>query len=156
MEYKDLVNLSNIIIAAVARSLMRMGLSGDLLISQVSSQFAEKELRELVKYAGLDFSGDNAKSTVENFVDTMNKLGAAQNVTLAGMSDTEIEIELADCALIPATNLIRGDNPTLIPPCAWMAMLTSAVSEAEGKAANVSEALWQPEKNTCAFKITLE
>ncbi|MFW9801782.1 MAG: hypothetical protein ACFFFC_03980 [Candidatus Thorarchaeota archaeon] len=156
MEYKDLVNVSNIIIAAVARSLMRMGLSGDLLISQVSSQFAEVDLRELVEYAGLGFGGDGAKSTVESFVDAMNKLGAVQNVTITGMSDSEIGIELADCALIPATNLIRGDDPALIPPCAWMAMLTAAITESGGKIANVSEALWQPEKNTCAFKITLE
>ncbi len=156
MEYKDLINLTNIIIATVARSIMRMGLSGDLIVSQVSSEFAEDDIRKLVDYAGLKFSGNDTKSTVDSFVELMNKLGAVQKVTLTNISDSEVEIELADCVLIPATALIRGNNRTLIPPCAWMAMLVAAISESGGKVANLSEALWKPETNTCAFKLSLE
>ena len=74
MEYRGLLDVTNLIVASVARSITRMGLSGELIISQVASEFAEEDIAASAKYAGLEVTGDTVQAVLDSFVEQMEKL----------------------------------------------------------------------------------
>ena len=71
MEYRGLLDVTNLIVASVARSVTRMGLSGELIISQVASEFAEADIAAAAKFAGLEVTGDSVQAVLDSFVSQM-------------------------------------------------------------------------------------
>jgi len=156
MEYKELLDVSNLIVAAVARSITRMGLTGDLIITQVAEELSFDDIQASIKHSGLEVTGSSVDEIMESFNAQMAKLGAVQKIDINKASESEYTVNLSDCSLIPATQLIRGDNPTMIPPCTWMALLTSSVKISTNKNAQVDACEWKASTNTCEFKIIVE
>ncbi len=156
MDYKQLLDVSNLIVASVARSITRMGLSGDLIITQVATEMESDDIQKSIAHSGLEVTGTDVDSVLNSFNEQMAKLGAVQKIDIQKISDSEYKINLGDCALIPATQLIRGDNPTLIPPCAWMALLSSSIEKKTSNTSVVTACRWKPDSNTCEFTLSVE
>ncbi|MFW9977980.1 MAG: hypothetical protein ACFFEJ_07885 [Candidatus Thorarchaeota archaeon] len=156
MEYKQLLDVSNLIVASIARSITRMGLSGDLIIAQVATEMESDDIQKTIAHSGLEVTGTDVDSVLNSFNMQMTKLGAVQKIDIQKTSDTEVIIRLSDCGLIPATQLIRGNNPTLIPPCAWMALLSSSVEKNTENTSVISACQWKADSNTCEFTVLME
>jgi hypothetical protein len=155
MEYKQLMDTSNVVIAAMTKALQNMGLSSPLIISQVAD-FLNGEVKGLVDSTGIAVEGTDVKSVAESFVTEMKKLGATQRVELVSTGDSEVVIDLGECVFAPATKAIRGTDRTMIPPCPFMAVLTAALNAGTGAHFGVTKCEWKPEQNTSIFTLTAE
>lgn len=155
MEYKQLLDTSNVVVAAMAKALENMGLSSPLIISQVAT-ILNGEVKDLAASTGLNVNGSDVKSVTESFVAEMKKLGAAQRVELVSAGDSEVVMDLGECVFAPATKAIRGNDLTMIPPCPFMAVLTAALKAGTGKDFGVTTCEWKPELNTSIFTLSSE
>jgi hypothetical protein len=155
MEYKQLLDTSNVVVAAMAKALENMGLSSPLIISQVAG-ILNDEAKELAASTGISINGSDVNSITDSFVEEMKKLGAAQRVELVSVGDSEVVIDLGECIFAPATKAIRGSDLTMIPPCPFMAVLTAALKAGTGKDFGVTNCDWKPELNTSVFTLSTE
>ncbi|MFW9843712.1 MAG: hypothetical protein ACFFEV_03985 [Candidatus Thorarchaeota archaeon] len=156
MEYKELLDLSNLVISVMQGAMGRMGLSPDLILAQVKDHMTSTEMQDVFSNYGLKISGSDVKSISDSFVSTMNELGAAQRCIVEKADDSELVIDIGECAFAPATKIIRGDDREAIPPCPFISMLSAAIEVNLGKSASVERCQWKPELNTSVFTISLE
>lgn len=156
MEYRQLVDVSNLVIAVLQGAMGRMGLSPELILAQVKDHMTTKEVQEILNGYGLKIEGSDVKSVTDSWVDAVKKIGAAQRVIIQNTDDSHVVVDIGECAFAPATKVIRGNNKEAIPPCPFVAMLTAALEVNTGKAANVDRCEWKPELNTSVFSISLE
>jgi hypothetical protein len=158
MEYKELLNMSNIIIAVLSKSMMNMGLSGELIISQVSDQFMTKEIQLLMADVDTNISGEDLEF-LQSFGEKLLETGAVQKVDIEPIvepGNRSFKIGIGDCCFMPATQAIRSGDSTIIPPCPWLSFLTAAATAKAGEPVNVIACNWKPELNTCEFTIQKE
>ncbi len=156
MEYKDLLDLSNLVVSVMQGAMGRMGLSPELILAQIKDHMTSKEIQDVFKSYGLKIEGSDVKSITDSFVDVMKKIGAAQRVIIEKVDESQVVIDMGECAFAPATKIIRGDNKEAIPPCPFISMLTAAIEVNTGKTTNVERCQWKPELNTSVFTIGLE
>ncbi|MHA1961917.1 MAG: hypothetical protein ACW99U_17045 [Candidatus Thorarchaeota archaeon] len=156
MEYKNLVDVSNLVIAVLQGAMGRMGLSSDLILAQVKDHMGTEEVQDILSGYGLKIDGSDVKSITDSWVEVVKKIGAAQRVIVENSDESQVVVDLGECAFGPATKLIRGDDKEAIPPCPFIAMLTAALEVNAGKTANVERCEWKPELNTSVFTIGLE
>lgn len=155
MEYKQLMDTSNVVVAGLVKSVLNMGINVPLLHSQMAS-ILNHEAKDLVAHTGVNIEGTDVKSVAESFVAEMKKLGATQRVELVSTGDSEVVIDLGECVFAPATLAVRGNDRTVIPPCPFIGMLIAALNERTGTYFGVTKCEWKPELNTSIFTLTAE
>ena len=155
MEYKQLLDTSNAIMVAVASAMTNMGLNIPLIWSQMAEAF-RSDAKSIVDQMGLKIAGSDVASTAESFKAEMLKLGAVQRVNILTANETELVVDIGECIYAPATTIIRGGDPNMIPPCPMMAILYSAIKENTGKDCVVTKCEFFPELNASTFTVTLE
>lgn len=156
MEYRQLVDVSNLIISVLQGAMGRMGLSPELILAQVKDHMTTDEVQNILDQYGLKIAGSDAKSVTDSWVEAVKKIGAAQRVIVQKSDDSQVVVDLGECAFAPATQIIRGDDKEAIPPCPFIAMLSAALEVNTGKSASVDRCEWKPELNTSIFTISLE
>ncbi len=156
MEYKELTDVSNLIIAAIMRSLFRMGLSGELITTQVADEYDSEDLMDLLEDSGLKLEGADQGTILNSFVELMNKLGAVQDVSVPTNSGNTMEIVLKDCVFNTAAKLLRKNLDNYIPACSWMSILASTMKRVTGNTVSISHYSWDDSTNSCTFKIEME
>ncbi len=155
MDYKQLLDTSNALIVAVAKSMLNMGLEIPLIWTQMSEAFGD-EAKSMLDNLNLDVQGSDVKSIVESYAGELQKLGACQMTEVVSVTDSEIQLNLGDCIFSSATAVLRAGDPELIPPCALTAILASIVKATTGKNSMIERCTWKPEVNACHFTISLE
>lgn len=156
MEYKELVDLSNLVIAILQGAMGRMGLSSELILAQVKDHMTSKEVQDILAGYGLKIDGSDVKSVADSWAEVVKKIGAAQRLNFEKIDDSQIVVDLGECAFAPATKIIRGDDREAIPPCPFIAMLIAALEVNTGKTATLDRCQFKPEMNTSVFTIGLE
>ena len=156
MEYKELLDVSNFTIAALTRSIYRMGLSGELINTQVADEYAADDIIQMLVHSGLKIEGSTPEELTQSFLETMNKLGAVGKVEFPDVSDTEVTVTLKDCVMNTVVSLTKASHPDAIPVCAWMSILSASMLKSTGKVMTVSDYSWDAGSNTCKFKLTME
>jgi len=155
MEYKQLLDTSNVVVAGLVKSVLDMGINVPLLHSQMAN-ILNSDAKDLVAQTGVSIEGTDVKSISESFVSEMLKLGATQRAELVSASDSEVIMDLGECVFAPATIAVRGGidgDPTIIPPCPFIGMLIAALNSGTDMNFSVSKCEWKPELNTSVFTI---
>lgn len=155
MEYKQLLDTSNVVVAGLVKSVLDMGISVPLLHSQMANTL-NTDAKDLVAQTGVSIEGTDIKSISESFVSEMLKLGATQRAELVSSSDSEVIMDLGECIFAPATIAIRGGlggDPTIIPPCPFIGMLIAALNLKTDMNFSITKCEWKPELNTSIFTI---
>jgi hypothetical protein len=156
MEYRELVDISNLVISVLQGAMGRMGLSSELILAQVKDHMESKDIQDTFAQHGLKVDGSDIKSVTDSWVGAVKKIGAAQRVIIEDVGDSKVVVDIGECVFAPATQAIRGNDKETIPPCPFIAMLTAALEVNTGKTANVDRCEWKPELNTSIFTISLE
>jgi hypothetical protein len=155
MEYKELLDVSNIIVATLSKSMTRMGLSGDFIVTQMAEEYATPEIQELVIHAAGDITSDDVEGVLEEYLAIMDELMAVQELEVLEKSDSEIKIKFRHCAFATVAAIIRNGDINKIPPCPWVALLTSSLERAAGVNATIDASEWDEEENACIMTITM-
>jgi hypothetical protein len=156
MEYKNLLDLSNLVISILQGSMGRMGLSSELILAQVKDHMATPEIQNTFDGYKMKITGADVQSVVKSWEDVTKEIGATQRVIIEDLSDTQVVVDIGECAFATATKIIRGDDKDAIPPCPFIAMLTAAIEVNTGKNTVVESCKWKPELNTSVFTISME
>ncbi|MCF2138183.1 MAG: hypothetical protein K9W43_13210 [Candidatus Thorarchaeota archaeon] len=156
MDYKGLLDVSNFSIAAIIRSIYKMGLTGELITTQVTDEYAADDILELLHDSKLTVEGSNPDEVTQSFMELMNTLGAVRSVGFPSVTEDVIEVSLQDCVFNTATKLIRKSSPNEIPVCTWISILSAAIYKSTNKTLTVSKYEWDEATNTCKFKLTME
>ena len=158
MEYKQLLDTSNVVVAGLIKSVLDMGINVPLLHSQMAN-ILNNEAKDLLAHTGVIIEGTDVKSITESFVVEMKKLGATQRAELVSTSDSEVVMDLGECIFAPATLAVRGGrggDRTIIPPCPFIGMLIAALNVRTDKDFSITKCDWKPELNTSIFTINGE
>lgn len=155
MDYKGLLDTSNAVIVAIAESMVNMGLDIPLIWTQMANAF-QSNAKPLLGDLGLNIEGSDVKSVVESFATEIKKTGAVQRCNVVSLSDSELVMDIGECIFAPATTVIRGGDPNMIPPCPMMAILYAALNEKTGTNCTVTGCKFNPELNASDFTVQLE
>jgi hypothetical protein len=155
MEYKQLLDITNVLIVAAVTCLMNMGLSSPLIWTQLSEVLGSAA-KGLVDDLKLDVVGNDVESVTKTFAAGLKKIGACQIVELQRVDDSEIELGLGECVFAPACAALRGGDDNSTPPCSHTAMLASAIRGYTGRTASIEHYTWKPNASTCSFKMSVE
>ena len=155
MDYKGLLDASNAVMVAVAQAMTNMGLDIPLVWTQMANAF-QGDAKGLLSQVGLNIDGGDVKSIAESFAAEIKKTGAVQRANVLNVSDEEVVIDIGECIFAPATSVIRGGDPNMIPPCPMMAIFYAAVNEHTGKHCTVTKCEYKPELNASTFTVSLE
>ena len=155
MDYKGLLDTSNAVVVAVAEAMVNMGLDIPLIWTQMANAF-QGNAKPMLSTLGLNIEGSDVKSVVESFVTEIKKTGAVQRCNVVSLSDSELVMDIGECIFAPATTVIRGGDPNMIPPCPMMAILYAALNEKTGTNCTVTKCEFFPEKNASNFTVVLE
>ncbi len=156
MDYKGLLDVSNFTIAALTRSIYRMGLSGELITTQVTDEYAADDLLQLLRDSGLAVEGTTPEVLLKSFTELMNKLGAVGTVEIPSSTDSNIDVTLHDCVFNTVVGLTRHSHPDAIPVCPWMSILSASMYRTTNKTLTVSKYEWDEKTNTCKFRLEME
>ena len=152
MEFKQLLSLSNLVVAALSRSMMKMGLSGELIVSQVASELASEDMqRGMMERHAAALQGKSSHEMGEVFFQALIHAGAIQKMDGERISDEKFKMCLGDCIFLPSCTLIRDGDNTQIPPCPWMSIFSSVINTNTDLRMDIDTCLYIPEKNMCDF-----
>ncbi|TXT57527.1 MAG: hypothetical protein BAJATHORv1_10229 [Candidatus Thorarchaeota archaeon] len=155
MEYKELLDVSNIIVATLSKSMTRMGLSGDFIVTQMAEEFGSADIRELVIHAAGDITSETVDGVLEEYATIMDELMAVQEFEVLEKTESQIKLKLKHCAFATVSTIIRDGDKTKIPPCPWIALLTSALNRQTESKAYIESSEWDEDTNTCLMTISL-
>ncbi|MFW9828229.1 MAG: hypothetical protein ACFFEY_11580 [Candidatus Thorarchaeota archaeon] len=153
--YKQLLDISNATLVAMGKAMINMGLNIPLVWNECANVF-ENSAKNLLKDSGLVIEGDDVQSITENFTKKVKELGFCQRADVLELSDEKLVIDLGECIFASATKVFRGNDRDFIPPCPFMSMLYSTISEKTGKIGYIEKCQWKPEQNTSVFTVRLE
>ncbi|MFX1574949.1 MAG: hypothetical protein ACFFB0_19605 [Promethearchaeota archaeon] len=153
--YKQLLDISNATLVAMGKAMINMGLNIPLVWNECANVF-ENSAKNLLKDAGMVIEGDNVKSITEDFTKKVKDLGFCQRANILELTDEKLVIDLGECVFASATKVFRGNDRDFIPPCPFMSMLYSTITEKTGKIGYIEACQWKPEQNTSIFTVRLE
>ncbi len=155
MDYKQLLDASNGVMVAVAEAMTNMGLDIPLIWTQMANAF-QGDAKGFLTDMGLNIVGNDIKSIADSYAVEMKRVGIVQRVNIVSASDTELVVDIGECIYAPATTIIRGGDPNMIPPCPMMAILYGIINERTGKHCSVTKCEFFPELNASTFTVILE
>ncbi|MHA1907281.1 MAG: hypothetical protein ACW98Y_08300 [Candidatus Thorarchaeota archaeon] len=156
MDFKGMVDVSNLIVATMQEAMNNMGLNGDLILAQVKNAIGAESIQNLMVSSGIKIEGTDVTSVLQSWKAAMNELGAAQRCEIVSNGSSEIVVDLGECVFAPATAIIRGDDKEAIPPCPFIGMLSASLTKATGKVFDLTRCQFKPEMNTSIFTLVAE
>lgn len=153
--YKQLLDISNATLVAMGKAMINMGLNIPLVWNECANVF-ENSAKNLLRDAGMVIEGDNVQSIAEDFTKKVKDLGFCQRANILELNDEKLVIDLGECVFASATKVFRGNDREFIPPCPFMSMLYSTITEKTGKIGYIEACQWKPEQNTSIFTVRLE
>ena len=155
MDYKQLLDASNGIMVAVSEAMTNMGLDIPLIWTQMANAF-QGDAKGFLTDMGLNIVGNDIKSIADSYAVEMKRVGIVQRVNIVSASDTELVVDIGECIYAPATTIIRGGDPNMIPPCPMMAILYGVINQQTGKHCSVVKCEFHPELNASTFTVNVE
>ena len=155
MDYKQLLDASNGIMVAVSEAMTNMGLDIPLIWTQMANAF-QGDAKGFLADMGLNIEGSDVTAIANSYAAEMKRVGLTQRVNIVSASDSELVVDIGECIFAPATTVIRGGDPNMIPPCPMMAILYGIINERTGKHCTVEKCEFQPELNASTFTVSLE
>ena len=152
MELKQLLDLTNLVIASISRSTMKMGLSGELMITQVASELASDDMqRGMIERHAEKLRGKTPHAMGKLFFQALIYAGAIQKMDGERLSDGKFKMCLGDCIFLPSCTLIRDGDNTVIAPCPWMSIFSSVINTNTDLKMDIDSCVYSPEVNMCDF-----
>ncbi|MFX1477077.1 MAG: hypothetical protein ACFFCI_02990 [Promethearchaeota archaeon] len=153
--YKQLLDISNATLVAMGKSMINMGLNIPLVWNECANVF-ENSAKNMLKDAGMVIDGNDVQTISESFVNKVKELGFCQRAEILELTNDKIVVDLGECIFASATKVFRGTDRNFIPPCPFMSMLYSTITEKTGKIGYIESCQWKPEENTSVFTVKLE
>ncbi|MFW9865568.1 MAG: hypothetical protein ACFFEN_05650 [Candidatus Thorarchaeota archaeon] len=153
--YKQLLDISNATLVAMGKSMINMGLNIPLVWNECANVF-ENSAKNMLKDAGMVIDGNDVKTISESFVNKVKELGFCQRADILELTNDKVIVDLGECIFASATKVFRGTDRNFIPPCPFMSMLYSTITEKTGKIGYIESCQWKPEENTSIFTVRLE
>ncbi|MFW9773079.1 MAG: hypothetical protein ACFFEO_13070 [Candidatus Thorarchaeota archaeon] len=153
--YKQLLDISNATLVAMGKAMINMGLNIPLVWNECANVF-ENSAKNILKDAGMIIEGNDVQSITENFANKVKELGFCQRANILELNNDKIVMDLGECIFASATKIFRGNDREFIPPCPFMSMLYSTITERTGKVGYIESCQWKPEENTSVFTVRLD
>ncbi|MFW9825163.1 MAG: hypothetical protein ACFFE4_19635 [Candidatus Thorarchaeota archaeon] len=153
--YKQLLDISNATLVAMGKSMINMGLNIPLVWNECANVF-ENSAKNILKDAGMIIEGNDVQSITQSFASKVKELGFCQRANILELNNDKIVMDLGECIFASATKIFRGNDRAFIPPCPFMSMLYSTITERTGKVGYIESCQWKPEENTSVFTVRLD
>lgn len=156
MDYKHLLDTTNFLFASIVDAAEDMGLSVDLIIAQVANGF-EHDVRQLLLETDIDLEkiedSKDIPDEIQHWADAIKSIELVHRCNIVEASDSKAIIDIGDCILNPACNIVEKHSEKGIPPCPWIAILYAGVEEKYGKQIHLESCKHETDSNSRVFEL---
>ena len=124
MNYKQLLDTSNVIWAAIIRAVETIGIDLNLLLTNELSYVLANDLEGLMKDAGLYIATEESvDAVIDNYIKVMKENGFCQISEIVDKNNESISIKLGHCVFSTGCENIRAKTKDNTTPCPMIAIL---------------------------------